>query len=453
MRRLFISLMLLFPLLGIAQSLKGTWSGKLNFGPSSLSVVLHINQDKDGKYQCLFDSPDQGAKGIPARIAFLSEDSLSVNIMSLVASYQGKLKDGELRGKFSQMGTSLDLSLVPGEIQLNRPQTPKPPFDYLTEEVTFTNAEDKAVLVGTLTYPLGYELKAKKRVPVVIMVSGSGLQNRDEELFHHQPFLVIADYLAKHGIASLRYDDRGVGQSKGDVANATTYHYMKDALAGIDYLRSLNKFGKVGIIGHSEGGTISFMLAGDKKVDFVASLAGTSVKGDVVLYEQNKAILLGAAVPEDVVNDYCNTLKGLLQYTVDHPQIDQPETVVARIVEESHAQLPEVMKSNLVAVLQTMNPWMRYFVGYDPLDAIKRIKCPVFAVNGSKDQQVIAATNLEALQKNLPKNNWHYIHEYPDLNHLFQHCSTGSAAEYETIEETFSMEVLKDLAEWISKIQ
>ena len=162
MRRLFISLMLFFPLLGIAQSLKVTWSGKLNFGPSSLSVVLHINQDKDGKYQCLFDSPDQGAKGIPARIAFLSEDSLSVNIMSLVASYQGKLKDGELRGKFSQMGTSLDLSLVPGEIQLNRPQTPKPPFDYLTEEVTFTNAEDKAVLVGTLTYPLGYELKAKK---------------------------------------------------------------------------------------------------------------------------------------------------------------------------------------------------------------------------------------------------------------------------------------------------
>lgn len=453
MRRLFISLMLFFPLLGLAQSLKGTWSGKLNFGPSSLNVVLHINQDKDGKYQCMFDSPDQGAKGIPARIAFLSEDSLSVYIMSLVASYQGKLKDGELRGKFSQMGTSLDLSLVPGEIQLNRPQTPKPPYDYLTEEVTFTNAEDQTLLAGTLTYPLGYEPKAKKRIPVVIMVSGSGLQNRDEEIFHHQPFLVIADYLAKHGIASLRYDDRGVGQSKGDVANATTYHYMKDALSGINYLRSLNKFGKVGIIGHSEGGTIAFMLAGDKKVDFVVSLAGTSVKGDVVLYEQNKAILLGAAVPEDVVNDYCNTLQGLLQYTVDHPQIDQPETVVARIVEERHVQLPEVMKSNLVAVLQTMNPWMRYFVGYDPLDAIKKIKCPVFAVNGSKDQQVIAATNLEALQKNLPKNNRHYIHEYPDLNHLFQHCSTGSAAEYETIEETFSMEVLKDLAEWISKIQ
>ena len=453
MKKVLLFLMSFIPFLGFAQNITGTWSGKLNLGPTSLNVVLHINQDKDGNYQCTFDSPDQGAKGIPAAVSFLSSDSVSVNMMSIVASYQGKMRDGILQGKFIQMGMAMDLSLSPEEVKLKRPQTPHPPFDYLTEEVTFTNSKDQTVLAGTLTYPKNYNPKGKECVPVILMVTGSGLQNRDEELFHHQPFLVIADVLAKNGIASLRYDDRGVGQSKGEVVNATTHTFMEDALAGITYLRGLKKFGKVGVLGHSEGGTIAFMLAGARKVDFVVSLAGTGVSGDVVLYEQNKAILLGAGFQENMVTDYCNTLKSVLQYAASRSSIESPEDVVNAKVEENKAQLSEMMKANLVSVLQTMNLWMKYFVSYDPVESIKRIECPVFAVNGSKDQQVIATTNLESIRKNLKRNRLHLIKEYPDLNHLFQHCVTGSTMEYETIEETISPEVLKDLVDWIKIVK
>ena len=453
MRKVFVFLFVLIPFLGFSQKIKGTWSGKLHLDPNSLTVVLNVIQAEDGNYQCTFYSPDQGVKGIPAKIAFLSDDSISVNVISIVASYQGKLKDGVLHGKLMQMGTSVDLSLSPGEMKPKRPQTPQPPFGYLTEEVTFSNAEDQAVLSGTLTYPVNYNPKGKKQVPVVVMVTGSGLQNRNEEIFHHQPFFVIADYLAMHGIASLRYDDRGVGGSKGEVANATTLHFMRDALAGVGYLRRIKKFGKVGVIGHSEGGTIAMMLAGDKKVDFAVSLAGSSVRGDVVLFEQNKAILSGAGLSEKVVNDYCHTLKSILQYATEHSVIEQPEVVVATKVKENHAQLPESLQTNLVSVLQTMNPWLKFFVSYDPQDAIRKIKCPVFAVNGSKDQQVIASTNLRAIQESLPENTLHLIHQYDGLNHLFQHCTTGSTAEYGEIEETFSAEVLKDLVDWIHKIR
>lgn len=285
----------------------------------------------------------------------------------------------------------------------NRPQTPQPPFPYQTEEVTFTNTEADATFAGTLTVPANAKC-------VLLMVTGSGLQNRDEEIFGHKPFAVIADCLAHNGIATLRYDDRGFGESKGgNPAYATTQDFADDAAAGIAWLRQSGRFQQVGILGHSEGGTIAFMLGGKGLVDFIVSLAGTTVSGDSILLEQNRA-LYGELVKDLTIDDIRN-----------NPQIKQI-------------------------------PWYQFFVTYNPQDDIASITCPVMAVNGEKDIQVPAAMNLNALRRTLPANKHHLIKSYPDLNHLFQHCETGMPDEYEAIEETFSEDVLNDIATWIQSV-
>ena len=387
-----------------AQNLCGTWSGELNTGMMKLGFVLHIDNDST----CRADSPDQGAKDIPGRVAYLSEDSVLVKFPSLVALYGGRLVEGELRGTFVQGLSALPLTLKRGQLVRQRPQTPQSPFPYNTEEVTFTNEQAGATLAGTLALPEHAEV-------VMLMVTGSGWQNRDEEIMGHKPFAVIADYLARHGIATLRYDDRGGGQSVGGKdANVTTKDFAEDALAGIDWLRQSKRFKKIGIIGHSEGGTIAFMLGAQKKVDFMISLAGTAVKGDSVILEQNKAL----AGP-----------------------------MAAGLTMEQLYAMPDIKK----AIEE--NAWYRFFMQYDPQGDIARIDCPVMALNGSKDCQVVASQNLPAIRRCLPTNKLHQIKEYADLNHLFQHCTTGLPAEYGDIEETFSTEVLQDMVTWIQQIK
>lgn len=383
-----------------AQNIRGTWSGELNAGVMKLAVVLHVDNDST----CRLDSPDQGAKDIAGQVTFISADSITVKMPQLVAMYGARLVDGELRGTFVQGLSALPLTLKSGEIKRCRPQTPQPPFPYQTEEVTFTNERAGAMLAGTLTQP-------KHAKVVLLMVTGSGQQNRDEELFEHKPFAVIADYLARHGIATLRYDDRATGVSMGgEVKNATTKDFADDALAGIEWLRHSGRFEKVGILGHSEGGSIAFMLAAQGKADFVVSLAGPAVKGDSLLLEQNKALLGDAA-------------KSLTLETV---------------------------RSNVAALHK---PWYDYFIDYDPQSDISRIACPVMAVNGDKDHQVVASQNLGALHRWLPANDSNVIKEYTGLNHLFQHCQTGMPVEYGEIEETFSEEVLRDIVKWINDLK
>lgn len=284
----------------------------------------------------------------------------------------------------------------------NRPQTPQPPFPYQTEEVSFTNDEAGATFAGTLTLPADAKC-------VLLMVTGSGQQNRDEEILDHKPFAVIADQLARHGIATLRYDDRGFGQSSGgDLLNATSRDFADDAAAGIRWLRQSGRFPKVGILGHSEGGEIAFMLGAEGMVDFIVSLAGPGVSGDSILLEQNRA-LFGELVAGLTIDDIRN-----------NPQIQQV-------------------------------PWYRYFINYDPQQDLARITCPVMALNGEKDCQVPAAMNLNAIRRNLPANGHHLFKSYPDLNHLFQHCETGLPDEYQNIEETFSEEVLNDISIWLQQ--
>ena len=409
MKKIILSICLLCSWAGaFAQKpIEGDWMGKLNLGPQSLTIVLHVNCDAQGKAECTLDSPDQGAKGIAVETDYCSSDSISISLASLALSFQGKLKGDEIVGTFTQ-GQSFPLVLKRGEEKLNRPQNPVTPYPYKTEEVTFKNVADGATLVGTLSYPIGYK---KGKTPVVLMVTGSGQENRDEEIFDHKPFLVIADYLARHGVATLRYDDRGFGKSTGgDVGHATTLDFMRDAASGVDFLRTSKQFGKVGILGHSEGGSIAFMLGAKGKVDFVISMAGVGVKGDTALTAQANKIL---------------ELTGQSMRYSTH-------------------------QYRLNAIIKR-SPWLNFFIDYDPSADISKTLCPVMAINGSRDIQVISSLNLAGIKAHLKPNPKNIIKEYPSLNHLFQHCKTGNVSEYRMIEETISPEVLEDIVRFIKQ--
>ena len=418
MKKFLIStLLVLVALTGKAQvqpttALNGSWSGKLNVGSASLTLVLHVEQ-ADGHVVITLDSPDQGVKGIGTFKEFLSDDSLAIKVEQIGMTYRAKLKDGKLDGTFSQNGMKIPLVLTRGDVaEVKRPQNPQPPFPYATEEVTFRNEADGATLAGTLTYPVGYDKQSKKKPIVVLFVSGSGQQNRDEEVFNHKPFFVIADYLARQGIATLRYDDRAIGKSTGgEVKNGTSEDFMRDALAGLEFLRQQKKFSKVGMLGHSEGGLIAFMLGAKKQTDFIVSLAGPGVKGDTLLTEQSNRIL---------------SLSGL------------PATMTV----EKYRQQQDVQEI----------PWLKWFIDYDPTNNIRSTRCPVFALNGTLDCQVIASQNLTAIRQLLPKSKKNLVKEYHGLNHLFQHSTTGFPAEYGQIEETISPEVLQDIAQWLNSL-
>jgi len=331
----------------------------------------------------------------------------------------------------------LPLVLTRGVPEVKRPQNPQPPYPYGAREVEFVNETDSAVLAGTLTYPVGYDANVMKGITnpvdydanvmkektnsvdnatarmkptVVLLVSGSGQQNRDEELMNHKPFLVIADYLARHGIATLRYDDRATGASVGgEVTNGTTFDFARDAAAGLAFLRNLDVFGKIGVLGHSEGGSIAFLLGAEQKTDFIVSLAGPGVKGDTLLAAQSNRIM---------------ELSGMS----------------GAMTAEEYRQQPTVQQ----------NTWLKWFVDYDPTDDIRHTQCPVFVLNGDRDCQVLSSLNLDAFRRLLPPSEKNCIKEYPQLNHLFQHCATGLPSEYGEIDETISPAVLEDIAEWIN---
>ena len=409
MKHYLLALALLGTSVGHAQNLSGSWTGTLDAGMAKLNLVFNLQTDDDGKTICLMDSPDQGAKGIPTDLLYLSDDSLSVSVPVIGAKYNGRLKEDTLHGTFEQLGRKFELNLSQKILKYNRPQHPSRPYPYTTEDVKFRNADADVVLAGTLTYPIGY--KNGDDVPVVLMVTGSGPENRDEEIFEHKPFLVIADFFAKHGIATLRYDDRAVGESSGEYQTANTAEVTDDAKAGIEFLRRLKRFSKVGVLGHSEGATSAFIMGRAQCVDFIVSMAGCGVKGDECLYAQiRKAAELAG----------------------------QPFTMT----KEAYVQMVSAQK----------NPWLEYFLKYDTTEDIKNTFCPVFALNGDKDCQVVAPLNLSAIEKSLPQNEKSKIKLYPGLNHLFQECATGAVLEYIKIEQTISPVVLEDMAEWINSL-
>ena len=433
----------------VSEVLEGPWSGKISVGQTELTLVFNFAVSDDGSLSVTLDSPDQDAEGIEAECDATALPMLRVNIPSLLASYSGILYGGNIVGTFSQGGLSLPLTLTKGESRLRRPQTPRPPYPYVTEDVSFRGGSPEVTLAGTISYPSGYSASAPvgsavpaataataastastaqdkapgsdNTAPVaVVMVSGSGLQDRDEQIFGHRPFLVIADCLARNGIASLRYDDRGFGESTGaeSVGTATTEDFMQDALAAVEYLRSTGRFSRIGVLGHSEGANIAFMLGALGKVDFVISLAGIGVKGDEALTAQ-----------------------------------------VNRIAELSGQKVELSVEDFRRSALMQNQPWLSWFIDYDPTADISGTACPVMAVNGSLDSQVIPSLNLVAIAEKLPEGSAdgesggkNFVKEYASLNHLFQHCATGAPTEYRGIEETMSEELLADIAAWIREI-
>ena len=424
----FISIAILFlGILPMASAQTGTWSGKIDVQGTKLPLVFHL----DGESPTM-DSPGQGVRDIPIQVERTDGGKVIIRIPSISASYEGLWIVKQIVGTFTQLGASLPLTLTPGEEKLNRPQTPRGPFPYAQEDVSFVNGD--AVLKGTLALPEGWN----RQTPVLLMVTGSGTQNRDEEIFEHKPFAVIADAFARAGIATLRYDDRGFGESTGDLVHATTEDLKNDALAGIGFLRG--RFDKVGVIGHSEGGTIALMLAAEKQADFIVSLAGVVVSGAETLLWQNRLALSAAGLPESTVDTYCKLLGEAFEAIADGnpaPSADQTD-------------LPAALKQNYaLALLQLQTPYMKYFLSLDTRPLLESIHCPVLALNGTKDMQVESNSNLEALRSGLPTNPKNKIESVEGLNHLFQHCTTGASTEYRSIEETFAPEVLEMMIQWL----
>lgn len=434
-----------------AQKLEGSWTGKLSVQGVQLTLVFQVEKDKNNGFIVTMDSPDQSVKGVPATVNSLTADSVDIAISSIGARYLGKQQGDHIQGTFTQFGKAFPLMLNRGVEELKRPQTPHAPYPYQTEEVIFQNAKANAVFSGTLTYPVGYEQMNKQKVPVVLMVTGSGQENRNEEMFEHQPFLVLADYLARHGIASLRYDDRGFAKSTGDASRSTMKDNAEDARCGFNYLKSLKKFGKIGVMGHSEGGSVAMMLAAEGLPDFIVSLAGMAERGDSLMLKQVYQAMetRGGA---SFARDYCKVLGAIYAYRNAKKDISHPEAVLDSLLKQTNVSLPALSRQSLLPVITMQTPWVLDFIATDMACYLPKIKCPVMAVNGSKDVQVEAHDNLSALRKGLKTNKKNLIKEYEGLNHLFQHCTTGQTTEYRLIEETFAPEVMQDIADWIKAL-
>jgi pimeloyl-ACP methyl ester carboxylesterase len=456
MRKALLLIVVMFaawPLLG--QTVEGTWNGQLAVGQQKLRLVFHFAV-QDSLYTGTMDSPDQGAKGIELTSVAFDAPELAFAIAQLGVSYKGTLQeDGTIQGTFTQMGQSFPLPLTRGEVVLVRPQEPTPPYLYDTEEVRFASRTTGVELAGTLTTPRG----VLGKYPAVVLVSGSGAQNRDEEIAGHKPFLVLADHLTRAGIAVLRYDDRGVEGSSGDFVAATTADFTADALGAVDFLASHPEIdpAKVGIIGHSEGGTVAFMAAAESpEVAFVVSLAGMSVRGDSLLVRQNRDLMLAQGLPEAAVVTYCEALARVFTILETHPHSYIAQNIGSLskeiISEEDAATVPAQLLQNLVNILITpATPWMSYFLTLDPAEYIRRVECPVLAVNGNRDLQVNAVINLAAIADNLTAagNHRYTVRELEELNHLFQHSDTGLPTEYPQIEETLAPELIATITDWI----
>ena len=347
-----------------AQKLEGSWMGKLSVHGVQLTLVFHVEKDKNNGFIVTMDSPDQSVKGVPATVNSLTADSVDIAISSIGARYLGKQQGDHIQGTFTQFGKSFPLMLNRGVEELKRPQTPHAPYPYQTEEVTFQNAKANAVFSGTLTYPVGYEQMNKQKVPVVLMVTGSGQENRNEEIFDHQPFLVLADYLARHGIASLRYDDRGFAKSTGDASQSTMKDNAEDARCGFNYLKSLKKFGKIGVMGHSEGGSIVMMLAAEGLPDFIVSLAGVAGRGDSLMLKQVYQAV-EARGGASFARDYCKVLGAIYAYRNAKKDISQPEVVLDSLLKQTNVSLPALSRQSLLPVISMQTPWVLDFIATD----------------------------------------------------------------------------------------
>ncbi len=437
------------------QELTGSWHGELDVQGNKLPLIIHIEKDING-YKSNFDSPLQGAKGIPFQKIVFENNILTLDASNLGIIYTGKVGNDKIDGTFSQSGMNLPLVLIKKkgeETVINRPQTPKPPYNYDIEEVSFDNATDKNILAGTISQPKNFD----KNAPILIMITGSGAQNRDEELFGHKPFAVIADDFAKKGIATLRMDDRGTGLSSKGNETDTSENLATDINSAVEFLKGKG-YKNIGLIGHSEGGMIAPIVADkNKNVKFLVLLAAPGISTSDLLQKQSYDIGKSSGASETTLetNKAVNQkiYEFVKNYNGNNLKTDLKPILISEFKKFPKGEIPADQIETVAEkqASQISNPWFQYFIKFNPGDYLSKIKIPVLAINGSLDLQVSAKENLAGIKKSLEKagNKNFEVIEFEGLNHLFQTAITGNPAEYGQIEETISPKVLEKMTAWI----
>ncbi len=427
-----------------------------------LRMVFNFTLTEADTIKATLDSPDQNAMGIPLGRVTLQGDSLFVEAPMIRGRYSGKVSgDSLITGTWMQLGRNYSTDLRRGSVApvtYNRPQEPQPPYPYREEEVTFRNTAESFDLAGTLTVPEG-----AGPFPAVVLITGSGQQDRDETVLHHKPFKVIADHLTRNGIAVLRYDDRGVGGSKGSLTGATSLSFAGDAEAAVAFLAGRPEIDpkKIGLAGHSEGGLIAPIVASrNSTIAFVISLAGPGVTGYDAIIQQNIDFFRVTGMPEEALEKQLHMLRNIFRFVMAG---EDQRTVAKQAMEWYNKELDakgvtpeerrEQMSQFAQALAQTNNAWWKNFLSSDPAQFWNKVRCPVLALNGDKDIQVNHAQNLPAIKAAVKKGGNRKVKtvSLPSLNHLFQHAETGAVTEYATIEETFSPAALDLMTTWIRK--
>jgi uncharacterized protein len=428
----------------------GAWFGTLDLQAIKLRLVFHINNTSEG-LKATLDSLDQGAKGIPASTVTRTGAALEIEFKQLDGAFEGKISDDRktISGTWTQRGSSRPLALAPvkdsAALEPKRPQNPVRPFPYREEEVSYENKVQGDRLAGTLTIPQG-----RGPFTAVVLITGSGPQDRDETLMGHKPFLVLSDWLTRKGIEVLRVDDRGVGKSTGVFATATTADFATDVEAGVAFLKARPEVDqkKIGLIGHSEGAVIAPMVAArNQDIGFIVMLAGSAVPGTQILVEQKKLIEEAAGMNKEEAEKKAQQEQTVLALVVNEKDNPALENDLRQKLQDD-----QVNEAELGAEVKVLtSPWFRYFLAYDPGPTLRQVKCPVLALNGEKDLQVPPGQNLPVIRQALrdagnPRNE---VDELPGLNHLFQTAKTGSPSEYASIEETMSPIALEKISSWI----
>ncbi len=457
----------------ISQDVLHKWSGVLNAGGQKIELRLNLIQNADKTYSSNWDIPAQKVKGLASSKTELLNNQLSVEIKMIGASYSGSLNmsGDKVDGAWSQSGMSFPLNMETvkegqEEKIFIKPQTPKPPFAYNVKDFVYEGNETKLSYGATLTYP-----KEDKKFPLIILITGSGRQDRDETIFDHKPFAVIADYLTKKGYAVLRVDDRGAGKSTGDFSNSTTADFAQDVEEHIRYAKNLPMIdtNQIGLLGHSEGGLIAPMVAvRNKSVSFVILLAGPGVEIGELMAMQNEMVLKSAGISQEAINTYIPLYKNLMKTIVSINSIQDANAKAIEIVKNWYSNTDKNLvkattnissESDINKFATTMSEtlstkWWKYFASYNPQIALQKLKCPVLAINGSSDIQVPADANLKAIELGLKKagNKKGTTMKFDNLNHLFQKCTKCTVQEYGELENTIEPEVLEYIYNWLTKI-
>ena len=443
-------------------SLAGNWLGTLDVGGVKLRLVLKVEQVQGG-YTAKFDSIDQGARDLKVESITLNGNKMSFTAPQFGISYEGTLNDknDEITGTYKQGAASTPfvfrrIAEIP---VIKHSQEPSKPYPYKEEEVSYRNVADDVKLTGTLTLPPG-----DGRFPAVLLISGSGSQDRDSTVAGHRPFLVLSDYLTRKGIAVLRVDDRGVGGSDRGSLSVTSENFMQDVLAGVHFLQGRKDIDpqKIGLIGHSEGGMIAVMAAArSKDIAFIVSLAGMGQTGDEVVQTQTALIRRASGADAETVTNEVALVKSLNAVVKAAPDEKQIEVGVHDAIAKQTAAMTEAQQKAFMPFASSVKgmmamyklPWYRYFVMFDPQPDLKKINVPVLALNGELDLQVAYKENLAGIASGLKAggNKDVTVKSFPKLNHLFQTSQTGLPSEYMKNEETISPLVLETISQWIAE--